>query len=68
MTPAHAAIDRLERALRHDRRGCSAIDYYNQASALLRRAGLLELANEVADEFGCDVPKILEEINRAASA
>jgi len=57
------AADLIERAERHERWGCSAMDYCDQAAACLRRAGLPELADECSDEFGCDTAAILKEID-----
>jgi hypothetical protein len=66
MTPAHAAIDKLERALRH-RWDCSASDYADQAIPLLRAAGLGELADRLEDDpWGGDTELILSELQRRA--
>jgi hypothetical protein len=67
MTPVHAAIDRLERALRHGRWGCSASDYCDQAIPLLRAAGLGELADRLEeDAWGGDTALVLAELQRRA--
>lgn len=58
------ARDRLERVERHDRWGCSAAEYADQAAELLRAAGLHDLADECADEFGFDVAAVVKEIDR----
>lgn len=58
------ARDRLDRAARCERWGMVAMDYCDQAADALRRAGLPELADEVSDEFGCDVAAVLRELER----
>lgn len=58
------ARDRLERITWHDRWGCSAMSYADEAAELLRRAGLHDLAEEASDEFGIDVAAMIAEINR----
>ncbi len=62
------ARDCLERAERHERWGVSAQDYCWQASEYLRLAGLPALADECADEFGCDTAAVLKAIDRELSA
>ena len=58
-----AAADRLERALRHERRGCSAIDYQSQAVPFLRAAGLHDLADRLdEDVWGSDTACALAEV------
>ena len=53
----------LERALRHDRWGCSAQDYADQAIPLLRAAGQHELADRLEDDpWGDDTALILSQL------
>jgi len=62
------AADLLERALRHERRGCSAIDYQSQAVPFLRAAGLHDLADRLDDDaWGGDIPGVLAEVTGALS-
>ena len=58
------ARDCLDRVTRHERWGCSAMDYAWQASAYLRLAGLHDLADECSDEFGIDAAAVIAEIDR----
>lgn len=64
-----AAADRLERALRHARWGCSAQDYADQAVPFLRAAGRHDLADRLEDDpWGGDVGAVLAEVTEALEA
>jgi hypothetical protein len=56
------AIDCLQRVTRHDRWGCSAADYADQAAELLRHAGLPWLAEKCECEFGIDAEAVIADI------
>lgn len=59
------AVDRLERAERHDRWGAPASDYADQAALLLRQAGLHALAERLEDDpWGSDTVGVLAELMR----
>lgn len=61
-----AAADCLERALRHERWGCSAQDYAAQAVPFLRAAGRGDLADRLEDDaWGGDTGAVLAEVTKA---
>jgi hypothetical protein len=60
-----AAADRLDRALRHERWGVSAMDYIDQAVPLLRAAGRHDLADRLEDPWGGGVGAVLAEVTKA---
>ena len=63
-----AAVGMLERAVRHERWGCSAQDYQWQAIPLLRAAGRGDLADRLDDDaWGADLPDVLAEVTDALS-
>ena len=60
-----AAANMLERALRHERWGCSAQDYAAQAVPLLRAAGRGDLADRLdEDAWGADLSGVLAEVTK----
>jgi len=63
MTP-HQMIDRLlEISVQHERWGCSAQDFADQAIPLLRAAGLDELADRLEDDpWGDDTALLLSQL------